>query len=179
MTTLPLALPLEILGIQGTCPPLPCLPDGGGLELGESFALPRLGAVWELSPRACRTEPGPSHRGLEPFRSPQQPRSHLCSAHPPVAASLPLGGALGWLPAVAPMVHTTSREPGPGRGQVRRRLHPGQVDVQPRAIGPGSWIKSRQGGRISIPLVSSIRPPREPSEIAPSWGFRFLGPRIQ
>lgn len=143
MTTLPLALPLEILGIQGTCPPLPCLPDGGGLELGESFALPRLGAVWELSPRACRTEPGPSHRGLEPFRSPQQPRSHLCSAHPPVAASLPLGGALGWLPAVAPMVHTTSREPGPGRGQVRRRLHPGQVDVQPRAIGPRAWIKSR------------------------------------
>lgn len=49
----------------------PCMQDGGGLELGESFALPCRGIVWELSHWCrCWTEPGPSHRGLE---GPQKP----------------------------------------------------------------------------------------------------------
>ena len=47
--------------------------DGGGLELGESFAQAVRFTDWELSPRW--TEPGPSHRGRRAYRSPQEPRS--------------------------------------------------------------------------------------------------------
>ena len=98
---------------ERTCPP--CLPDGEGLRTGESFALPHRSAVWELSP-ACRTEPG--HRsGVRKASRAARSRVHRSTpAHPPVAALLPLGGALGWLPAVAPMVRKASREPKAGRG---------------------------------------------------------------
>lgn len=41
-----------------------------------------------------------------------------------------LSVALCWESALSPWKRSPSREPGPGRGQVRRRAHPGLVDVQ-------------------------------------------------
>ena len=132
----------------------------------------------ELSPR-CRTEPGPSHRGSEASRAPHSRVHRSTPAHPPVAALLPLGGALGWLPAVAPMA--CEGQPGTdGReGDKSVKLYPGhwltfnlaqthQVrdKIKPRSAGyPFTWF--------------SYSPPREPSVIRPTGGFRFVGQRIQ
>ena len=140
-----------------TCPP--CLPDGEGLRTGESFALPRRSAVRELSP-ACRTEPG--HRsGVWVASRATRSRVHRSTpAHPPVAASLPLGGALGWFPAVAPMVQqgqprTVGREGDKSLEAVPRpwltfnlaQMHRGVDKIRPRSAGypfPGSVISAAQ-----------------------------------
>ena len=96
-----------------------------GAQFG-SFPLPAgrsrgivQGAMWPAEPRSSRV-----HRSTP--------------AHPPVAALLPLGGALGWLPAVAPMVQqgqpgTVGREGDKSVEAVPRPV----VDVQPCAIAPG------------------------------------------
>ena len=59
--------------IPGTCPP--CLPDGGGLELGDSFALPRRGAVWCYPLDTAGRSRGHRIGGKRASRSPLQPRS--------------------------------------------------------------------------------------------------------
>ena len=149
------------------------------MRTGESFALPRRSAVRELSP-ACRTEPG--HRsGVWVASRATRSRVHRSTpAHPPVAALLPLGGALGWFPAVAPMVQqgqprTVGREGDKSLEAVPRpwltfnlaQMHRGVDKIRPRSAG------------YPFPRVLSYPPPRRPSEIPTSGGFRFVGPRIQ
>lgn len=74
-------------------------------------------------------------RGSLEARSSRVHRS--CPTHPPVAALLPLGGALGWFPAVAPMARKASREPLGQEGDKSEEAVPWPiVDVQPCA----NWL---------------------------------------
>ena len=148
------------------------------MRTGESFALPHRSAVWELSP-ACRTEPG--HRsGVWKASRAARSRVHRSTpAHPPVAALLPLGGALGWLPAVAPMVQqgqprTVGREGDKSVEAVPRpwltfnlaQMHRGMDKIGPRSA--------------EYPFLGTLySPPRRPSVIRPTGGFRFVGQQIQ
>ena len=132
-----------------------------------------------LSPRYCRTEPGPSHRGQE-------------GQQEPFAAAF----------VVLPY-------PSPGRGITASRWRFGMVSRcsaygaqgQPRTVGregdksveavPRPWltfnlaqmhrgvdkIGPRSAGYPLLGLLYS--PPRKPSVIRPTGGFRFVGPRIQ
>ena len=138
-------------GVQFGCYPLPA---------GRSRGVDQ-GAAWPAEPRSSRV-----HRSTP--------------AHPPVAALLPLGGALGWLPAVAPMVQqgqprTVGREGDKSLEAVPRpwltfnlaQMHRGVDKIRPRSAG------------YPFPRVLLYPPPRRPSEIPTSGGFRFVGPRIQ
>ena len=66
---------------------------------------------------------------------------------------------------------------GPGGGQVRRSCTRPWLTfnlVQKHREG----IKSSQGRLNTLSGVCTYSPPRKPSEIPPSGGFRFVGPRI-
>lgn len=97
--------------IPGDLPPSARLPDGEGRSEGESFALPRRGTVWELSPLDLPDGAGVSLGANRTGGSLLEPRSWDRPTPPPVAACQPLGGALGGFPAVAPMGCKASREP--------------------------------------------------------------------
>ena len=150
------------------------------MRTGESFALPHRSAVWELSP-ACRTEPG--HRsGVWKASRAARSRVHRSTpAHPPVAALLPLGGALGWLPAVAPMVQqgqprTVGREGDKSIEAVPRpwltfnlvQMHRGEDKIGPRSAG------------YPLPRVCHIRHPEDPLKsqlqgVYDFWGCKYNG----
>ena len=86
----------------------------------------------------------------------------ICTARPPVAASLPLGGALGRFPAdCAYGVQGPAGSRFRVMGQVLRRLHPGTADVQPlaRFISGGFRINA---WRAECPRWTSHSPPRNP-----------------
>ena len=146
---------------------------------GESFALPHRGAVWELSP-ACRTEPGRRSGGCKASRAKQQPRSQVYPCPSPgrgitasrwrfgMASRCSAYGAQGQ-PGTVGREGDKSVEAVPrpwltfNLAQKRR----GMDKIRPRSAGypfPGFW---------------QYPPPRKPSEIPPSGGFRFVGPRIQ
>jgi hypothetical protein len=129
--------------------------------------------------------PAGRSRGIvQGARWPAEPRSsrvhRSTPAHPPVAALLPLGGALRWLPAVAPMVQqgqprTVGQEgdksveavPWPWLTFNLAQMHQGRDKIGPRSAG------------YHFPGVLQYPPPRRPSEIPASEGFRFVGQRIQ
>lgn len=67
---------------------------------------------------------------------------------------------------------------GPGGGQVRRSCTPAMVDVQPCAKAPGGHKIEPRSAEYPI-RGCAYSPPRKPSEIPASGGFRFVGPRIQ
>ena len=67
---------------------------------------------------------------------------------------------------------------GPGGGQVRRSCTPAMVDVQPAQMHRGiDKIGPRSAGYLFPGF--QYPPPRKPSEIPASGGFRFVGQRIQ
>lgn len=88
-------------------------------------ASPYRAGAWFGSFPLCRTEP--EHRsGVEQASRAAQSRVHRSTpAHPPVAALLPLGGALGWLPAVAPMVQQSQPRTYGREGDKSLKLYPG------------------------------------------------------
>lgn len=110
--------------------------------------------------------PAGRSRGIvQGARWPAEPRSsrvhRSTPAHPPVAALLPLGGALRWLPAVAPMVpqgqpRTVGQEgdksveavPWPWLTFNLAQMHRGMDKIRPRSaripISPGSVISAAQ-----------------------------------
>ena len=118
------------------------------------------GATWPAEPHSSRV-----HRSTP--------------AHPPVAALLPLGGALGWFPAVAPMVQ---------QGQPRTVGREGDKSVEavPRPWLTFNLVQLHRGGHKIKPRSAeypirglTYSPPRRPSEIPASGGFRFVGRQIQ
>lgn len=118
------------------------------------------GATWPAEPHSSRV-----HRSTP--------------AHPPVAALLPLGGALGWLPAVAPMVQQ-------GQPGTVGREGDKSVEAVPRPWLTFNLVQLHRGGHKIKPRSAeypirglAYSPPRRPSEIPASGGFRFVGQRIQ
>lgn len=145
---------------------------------GDSFALLYENTAWVLSPHAGRSQS--IDQGATWPAEPHSSRVHRSTpAHPPVAALLPLGGALGWFPAVAPMVQ---------QGQPRTVGREGDKSVEavPRPWLTFNLVQLHRGGHKIEPRSAeypirglTYSPPRRPSEIPASGGFRFVGQRIQ
>ena len=130
---------LEVIETEGTrtCPPC-CRMVGGG-EMGKASPY-CAGAQFGSFPLSAAGRSRGIVQGATGPAEPSSSRVHRSTpAHPPVAALLPLGGALGWLPAVAPMVQqgqpgTAGREGDKSVEAVPRPV----VDVQPCAKAPGN-----------------------------------------
>jgi hypothetical protein len=151
----------------------PWLPDGGGRSDGDSFALPCMGTVWELSPVELPDGAGVSLRGLE---SRQEPLGAAFIGLPypsPGRGLIASRRRFGRVPAVAPMARgRPAGNRGPGRGQVRRRLHPGLVDVQPCTACTGV-AKIDQRPTDNQPAAISVA--QKTLRDSTLWGFLLYG----
>ena len=148
------------------------------MRTGESFALPHRSAVWELSP-ACRTEPGHRSGGHVASRTTQQPRAQVYPCPSPgrgITASRWRFGMASRCSAYGAQgqPRTEGREGDKSVEAVPRpwltfnlaQMHRGVDKIGPRSAG--------------YPLLGLLySPPRKPSVIRPTGGFRFVWPRIQ
>lgn len=132
-----------------------------------------------LSPRYCRTEPGPSHRGQEGQQEPFAAAFVVLPYPSPgrgITASRWRFGMVSRCSAYGEQGQpgTSGREGDKSVEAVPRpwltfnlaQMHRGVDKIRPRSAGypfPGSQYP----------------PPREPSVIRPTGGFRFVGQRIQ
>ena len=169
---------MDITG-RGLVPPACRMVRGGGMGKASPYCA---GAQFGSFPPPAGRSRGIVQGAMWPAE-PRSSRVHRSTpAHPPVAALLPLGGALGWLPAVAPMVQqgqpgtvgregdksrcfiesTTCRYLGKRSASGRRQDSCGQVLRRGGHVGnlqgcppcPCRRCSCPSGARLSQPLIN-------------------------
>lgn len=119
----------------------------------------------------CRRSVGQSHMGHAGRRC-QRTAAFTSSPCPSPGRGFRLSVALWRVPAVTPLVYTASREPVRREGDKSLKLYPCERLTFNRAKwAAGDRIGAR---RAEYPRWIAYSPPRKPSEIPPSGGFRFL-----